>query len=1201
MSGAAAMYDGIMAGDSSAAAGAGGAEALGSRLVAFREWLTAEANCTVHPSICIVNGEATDGTKNAPVLLFGPPPGSSVGGGAGGGPDGGKPSNPSAGRCGLIDGDSDRALYDRTMGCQIRAAREIKKDETMLTIPRSSMITPDLIASSDAGRAVLACCRPAKSGNKSNGSGHSNGGKGTPNFWDAFENITTREKKYKDKTAMASGTQLLVKILQERKRAEKALAEAETRASDGATPTVPPEGGYKLAEVGTVATRAPLLAFLIHQRFYGDVRPEVKSKKVKSFATDMGTKKGPDASDFALCPNLPSGAPTSFGPYARTLPSYIALPICWKRNELAPLAGCIVGTTSLQEVAATTMQLSADLIALIDGGLLQRFSDVFPPGLITWDRWVWAASVLASRALPASCYLDRSDGCAADHKAGPDEDFYSPPDVWDELGVMVPLLDMLNHEGEANQVTWKAPLGVEAAFEDDLDAETPNVAKAILHKRVKKGCEVYTSYGIMKNSHMICSYGFAQIYNPSDEAKIGWGLFDGVGNIAPPAGYDVSLEIDGMEGGTDMEKQYLVYEASADDKEALAQWWTEERLALLQKETMVDDRFMASLKAGKKMTALAYSDGNYHPLFLTSAAVATMPPEEVKRQAPILLSPAGKGSSIALTKRHQRVLRRYLVFFLTQKLEKLLQNLNKGLKAHFNGVELWTKATNGGLQYNAAAEENSDTGGGATGWQAFFDSYAYATSMEVEKHYYAMGSDSCVLTLYDGSLRSLQISIDGVRILDKFSKGVLKQLETLNMNIARDDSDGIPRKAAVGAGAGAGAAASVTPSVVNMAPLPPASAAVANGSGGSSSGGGGGGIIGGGGGTGMISGARLLPNDPTTVSNDKAKKERPPAVKLHVGNLSYRTTPSELFEYFCGLYGRDNILECHIPTERDSSRSRGFGFITMPKEVAATALHSSQRHQIGDRVLKVAQSNTAGSGRNPSGAPKGQKLVTDAQRAVTVPDIAHVRLRTSPPVGLTTLHIRVEAHVLQKKYTVRRGLVPPIMAAAVLATTTDRRRTAMAANTESTVNAAAAVDGEAEAGVDLPGAVADAAGRLNGRVLVGAGAIVIGIGTMAIILVGGATAAADPENVAGAAEVVGTAIAADLGAVEEMLIGEIATDPAEGRGATEILAGADDHTVGAEAENATGIGIGESGQRRVVADQKKAAVAEKMHEIEQRA
>ena len=957
MSSSAATYDDIVA-------AGGGAEALGSRLVSFRKWLTSEANCTIHPSICIVNGEATDGTKNAPVLLFGPPPGSSVSGGTG---SDGKPSNPSAGRCGLIDGDSDRALYDRTMGCQIRAAREIKKDETMMTIPRSSMITPDLVASSDAGRAVLACCQPAKSNKKSKGNGNGSS-KGTPNFWDAFENTTTQEKKYKDKTAMASGTQLLVKILQERKKAEKALVEAEkeTTSSDSATPAVPREGGYKLAEAGTVATRAPLLAFLIHQRFYGDFRPEVKSQKVRSFAIDMGHKKGADASDFALCPNLPSGAPTSFGPYARTLPSYIALPICWKRNELAPLAGCIVGTSSLQEVAATTMQLSADLIALIEGGLLRRFPDVFPPGLITWDRWVWAASVLASRALPAACYLDRTDGCAADHKAGPEEEFYSPPDVWDELGVMVPLLDMLNHEGEANQVTWKAPLGAEAAFEDDPDAETPNVAKAILHKRVKKGCEVYTSYGVMKNSHMIGSYGFAQIYNPSDETKIGWGLFDGVGNIAPPAGYDVSLETDGMEGSTDMEKQYLVYEASADDKEAMAAWWTEDRLALLQKETMVDDRFMASLKAGKRMTALAYSDGSYHPLFLTSAAVATMPPEEVKRQAPILLSPAGKGSSIALTKRHQRVLRRYLVSFLTQKLEKLLQNLNKGLKAHFNGVELWTNATKGGLQYNAAVEQTSESGESAIGWQAFFDSYAYATSMEVGKHYYAMGSDSCVLTLYDGSLRSLQNSIDGVKVLDKFSKGVLKQLESLNMNIARDESDGIPRKAAAAtdtvasasASTSAGPTASVTPSVVNMAPLPQASSAIANG---------------GGGGTGTgTSSARLSFSDPTTISNDKAKREKPPAIKLHVGNLSYRTTPGELFEYFCGLYGRDNILECHIPTERDSTRSRGFGFVTMPKEVAATALDPSQKHQIGDRVLKVAQSNTAGSGRNPSGAPRGQ-------------------------------------------------------------------------------------------------------------------------------------------------------------------------------------------------------------------------------------
>jgi len=938
-------YDEIMVSGSKKAAasgsGGGGADALASRLVTFRKWLTTEANCTVHPSVCIVNGEATDGTKNAPVLLFGPPPSSTTGdaasssasgsggtaGGGTGGSGGGSGSSVAERRCGLIDRDADRALYDRTMGCQIRAAREIKKDETMMVVPRVAMITPDLVAASDAGRAVLACCQPLdRQQQQQRGQ--------PPNFWDVFENTTIREKIYMGKTSSSSGTQLLVKILQERKKAERVLAEAEKR-------TGMPEGGYTLAANGTIATRAPLLAFLIHQRFYGDMKPPVKSTTVRSFATDIGTKKEPDASDEVLLPSPSGGTPKSFGPYARTLPSYISIPICWKRNELALLAGCIVGTHPLQKVAARTMQLSADLIALIKGGLLHRFPDVFPPGLITWDRWVWAASVLASRSLPASCYLDRSDGCAADHRTSTvEEQFYSPPEVWDELGVMVPLLDMLNHEGDANQVTWQPPLGADAGQSVESIGENPHDAKAIMHKRVKKGCQIYTSYGVMENSHMVGSYGFAQINNPSDEVKIGWGLFDGVGNVPPPAGYDVSLELEGVEGigdgGVDLDKQYLVYEAAGNEA-ATNQWWTDDRLALLQKEAMVDNRFVDSLKAGKKMNALAYSDGNYHPLFLTAAVVATMPPEEVKRQAPILLSPEGAQSSIALTKRHQHVLRRYLIFFLSQKLEKLLQNLNNGLKAHFNNVELWTKATDGGLQYNAA-----DSGSGnAIGWQAFFDSYAYATSMEVEKRYYAMGSDSCVLTLYDGSLRALQVSIDGVRIHDKFAKGVLKQLEDFNMNVARDETDSIPRK---------------LPSSIDIPRKPPQDApapeAVKP----------------------HVPSNGQVPYSQSSASAVSAapKTEKTPAVKLHVGNLSYATGPSDLFEYFSGLYGRENVLECHIPTERETNRSRGFGFVTMPKEIAALALDSGRKHQIGDRLVKVAASNTAGSGRNPSGAAKGQ-------------------------------------------------------------------------------------------------------------------------------------------------------------------------------------------------------------------------------------
>jgi hypothetical protein len=42
---------------------------LSQRLALFRQWIVSEAGATIHPALCIVNGEATDGTKNAPVLV----------------------------------------------------------------------------------------------------------------------------------------------------------------------------------------------------------------------------------------------------------------------------------------------------------------------------------------------------------------------------------------------------------------------------------------------------------------------------------------------------------------------------------------------------------------------------------------------------------------------------------------------------------------------------------------------------------------------------------------------------------------------------------------------------------------------------------------------------------------------------------------------------------------------------------------------------------------------------------------------------------------------------------------------------------------------------------------------------------------------------------------------------------------------------
>jgi hypothetical protein len=40
-----------------------------------------------------------------------------------------------------------------------------------------------------------------------------------------------------------------------------------------------------------------------------------------------------------------------------------------------------------------------------------------------------------------------------------------------------------------------------------------------------------------------------------------------------------------------------------------------------------------------------------------------------------------------------------------------------------------------------------------------------------------MGADSCVVTLYDGQLRALQASIDGIADADKFQASQLEDLD----------------------------------------------------------------------------------------------------------------------------------------------------------------------------------------------------------------------------------------------------------------------------------------------------------------------------------------------------------------------------------------------------------------------------------------
>lgn len=859
-------------------------QALSARLLAFRKWLSEEANVKVHSAICVVNGEATDGTKNAPVLIFGPPSSTTNGSSAGALAT---KNDAASGRLGTVDGDGDQALYDRTMGCQVRAVREIKKDEVMMTMPRPAMITPDLVASSDAGRAVLGCCRSPSEDSQTG-------------FWDAFENTTICETKFNAKVARNTGAQILVKILQERKRVETALKKRLEQQ--------PEPSPFKLSEIKTISTRAPLLAFLIHQRFFGAERPLVSSmseasKKEFLVAAENG---GENALRRAKTISHPQGAPQTFGPYARTLPSSVSIPLCWKRNELALLAGCIPGFGILQEVATSTMQLASEFIALLEAGILERFPETFPPGLLTWERWVWAAAISNSRALPAAAYLNAGDQSADSFVPASALEFQSPADVWNELGVMIPLLDMLNHEVDSHQIAWEPCVpDVDEAATDE--AHPP---RAVVKRKIRKGSEVFICYGDRSNSYLMLQYGFALMNNAADEVRLGWSLAEGVGGVKPPHDSTAIVE----------DQADAVYESN--DERAINLWWTEDRLELLEREVFqsAEKSFMDNLRAGKKMSAGAHADGTYDPILLSAAVIATLPSDRVQ----ICLAQPGADKKLVITKKHQRVLMEYLCFSFTRKLEKLLQNLDSGLKGHFANVKLWTKASEGGLSYK-------ETDGSFVGWQSFFDSLAYNTAIEVEKRYYAMGADSCVLTLYDGQLHALQASVDGVSDVEKFANGALKQLEDLGFDIGAGDIGGAEASTRAD-----GSASSTS--------KPPE-----NGSAEGST-------------NGHASGSSKSPRARKRNKKKSVLTVKPPALKLHVGNLSYSTTPSDLYDSFSKLYGEDNVLECHIPIERDTGRSRGFGFVAMPEEIANKVLQHGRKHEIDGRLLKIAKSNSAGSG-----------------------------------------------------------------------------------------------------------------------------------------------------------------------------------------------------------------------------------------------
>ncbi len=73
--------------------------------------------------------------------------------------------------------------------------------------------------------------------------------------------------------------------------------------------------------------------------------------------------------------------------------------------------------------------------------------------------------------------------------------------------------------------------------------------------------------------------------------------------------------------------------------------------------------------------------------------------------------------------------------------------------------------------------------------------------------------------------------------------------------------------------------------------------------------------------------------------------------KLFVGNLSFQTTESDITSAFEGCGAVESVS---IITDRDTGRSKGFGFVVMTEDEAAEkAIAALNGSQLGGRALTV--------------------------------------------------------------------------------------------------------------------------------------------------------------------------------------------------------------------------------------------------------
>ena len=90
--------------------------------------------------------------------------------------------------------------------------------------------------------------------------------------------------------------------------------------------------------------------------------------------------------------------------------------------------------------------------------------------------------------------------------------------------------------------------------------------------------------------------------------------------------------------------------------------------------------------------------------------------------------------------------------------------------------------------------------------------------------------------------------------------------------------------------------------------------------------------------------------------------------KIYVGNLPFSATESEVRDIFAQ---HGTVESVALPTDRETGRPRGFGFVEKPQADAQRAMQALNGHNMGGRPLRVNEAQdrprTGGGGGRPGG------------------------------------------------------------------------------------------------------------------------------------------------------------------------------------------------------------------------------------------